>query len=39
MPEELRQRAKIRALEESPDLRDVLIEDLELVLKPARGGR
>ena len=39
MPEELWRRAKIRALEENRDLRDLLIEGLEVVLKHARGGK
>lgn len=33
MPEELWRRAKVRALEENRDLRDLLLEGLELVLK------
>ena len=39
MPEELWQRAKIRALEERRDLRDLLIEGLELVLRHGKGGK
>lgn len=39
LPEELWQRAKIRALEEHRDLRDLLIEGLEWVLKRAKGGK
>ena len=39
MPEELWRRAKIRALEEHRDLRDLLLEGLELVLKRGRGGK
>ena len=39
MPEELWQRAKIRALEEHRDLRDLLIEGLELVLRRGKGGK
>lgn len=39
MPEPLWRRAKIRALEESRDLRDLLLEGLEIVLKrPRKGG-
>jgi len=37
LPEELWQRAKVRAVEERRDLRDLLIEGLELVL--AKRGR
>ena len=37
LPEELWQRAKVRAVEERKDLRDLLIEGLELVL--AKRGR
>jgi hypothetical protein len=33
MPRDLWQRAKIRAVEEQRDLRDLLLEGLELVLK------
>jgi hypothetical protein len=39
MPEELWQRAKIRAVEEHRDLRDLLIEGLELVLRRGKGGK
>lgn len=39
MPEDLWRRAKIRALEENRDLRDLLLEGLELVLKRGRGGK
>lgn len=39
MPEDLWRRAKVRALEEKCDLRDLLIEGLELVLKRPKGGR
>jgi hypothetical protein len=39
MPEELWRRAKVRALEENRDLRDLLIEGLELVLKRPKGGK
>jgi len=39
MPEDLWQRAKIRALEEHRDLRDLLIEGLELVLRRGKGGK
>ena len=39
MPEELWRQAKIRALEEHRDLRDLLLQGLELVLKRGRGGR
>jgi hypothetical protein len=39
LPEDLWQRAKIRALEEHRDLRDLLIEGLALVLKRAKGGK
>jgi hypothetical protein len=39
MPEELWRRAKVRAMEERRDLRDLLIEGLELVLKRAKGGK
>ena len=38
MPEELWKRAKIRAMEEHRDLRDLLLEGLELVLK-RKGGK
>ena len=37
LPEDLWQRAKVRAVEERRDLRDLLIEGLELVL--AKRGR
>lgn len=33
MPEELWRRAKVRAMEERRDLRDLLLDGLELVLK------
>jgi hypothetical protein len=39
MPEELWRRAKVRAMEERRDLRDLLLEGLELVLKRGRGGK
>jgi hypothetical protein len=39
MPEALWRRAKIRAMEERRDLRDLLLEGLELVLKRSSGGR
>ena len=39
MPEALWLRAKARAMEERRDLRDLLIEGLELVLKRGKGGR
>lgn len=39
MPEELWRQAKIRALQENRDLRDLLIEGLELVLKRSKGGK
>ena len=39
MPEGLWRQAKIRALEEHRDLRDLLIEGLEIVLKRGRGGK
>ncbi len=39
IPEELWRRAKVRALEEHRDLRDLLLEGLELVLKRAKGGK
>ena len=38
MPEELWRRAKIRAMEEHRDLRDLLLEGLELVLR-RKGGK
>jgi hypothetical protein len=37
MPEQLWRRAKIRALEENRDLRDLLLEGLELILKRKEG--
>lgn len=39
LSEALWQRAKIRAMEEHRDLRDLLIEGLELVLKRGKGGK
>jgi hypothetical protein len=39
IPEELWRQAKIRALQENRDLRDLLIEGLELVLKRPKGGK
>lgn len=39
IPEELWRQAKIRALEENRDLRDLLIEGLELILKRPKGGK
>jgi hypothetical protein len=39
LPEELWRRAKVRALEEKRDLRDLLLEGLELVLKRGKGGK
>ncbi len=39
MPEELWRQAKIRALEEHRDLRDLLLEGLEIVLRRGRGGK
>jgi hypothetical protein len=39
LPEPLWRAAKIRALEERRDLRDLIIEGLELVLAGKRGGR
>ena len=38
MQEALWRQAKIRALEENRDLRDLLLEGLELVLKRKKGG-
>jgi hypothetical protein len=37
MPEELWRRAKVRAAEERRDLKDLLLEGLELVLKRSKG--
>ena len=39
LPEDLWRRAKVRALEEKCDLRDLLLEGLEIVLKRPKGGR
>jgi hypothetical protein len=39
LPEELWQRAKIRALGEHRDLRELLLEGLELVLRRGKGGK
>ena len=39
MPEALWRQAKIRALQENRDLRDLLIEGLELILKRGKGGK
>ncbi len=38
MPEALWRRAKIRAMEERRDLKDLLLEGLELVLTRGRKG-
>jgi hypothetical protein len=38
MPETLWKRAKVRAMEEHRDLRDLLIEGLELVLRRPKGS-
>ena len=38
LPEELWKRAKVRAAEERRDLRQLLIEGLELVLSKRKGG-
>ena len=38
MPEALWKRAKVCAMEEHRDLRDLLIEGLEWVLKRSKGG-
>ena len=37
MPEDLWRRAKVRAMEERRDLKDLLLEGLDLVLKRVRG--
>ncbi len=37
MPRDLWQRAKVRAVEERRDLKDLLLEGLELVLKQSKG--
>jgi hypothetical protein len=39
IPEPLWRAAKMRALEEKRDLRDLLLEGLEIVLKRAKRGR
>ena len=39
MPEDLWRRAKVRGMDERRDLRDLLLEGLELVLKRGKGGR
>jgi hypothetical protein len=39
LPEPLWRAAKIRALEERKDLRDLIIAGLELVLARKKGGR
>jgi hypothetical protein len=39
LPEDLWRAAKIRALEERRDLRDLLIEGLQLVLARKKGGK
>ncbi len=39
MPEELWRRAKVRAMEQRRDLRDLLLEGLELVLKRSKEVR
>lgn len=39
LPEDLWRQAKIRALEERRDLRDLLIEGLQLVLGRKKGGK
>jgi hypothetical protein len=38
MPEDLWRQAKIRALEEKRDLRDLLLEGLAIVLKRGKGA-
>ncbi len=37
MPEDLWRRAKVRAMEERRDLKDLLLEGLELVLRRSKG--
>lgn len=37
MPEDLWRRAKVRAMEERRDLKDLLLEGLELVLERSKG--
>jgi len=39
MPESLWREAKIRALEEKRDLRDLLLEGLEIVLKRGKAAK
>jgi hypothetical protein len=39
MPEELWRRAKVRAMEERRDLRDLLIEGLEVILKRSKVSK
>lgn len=39
LPEDLWRRAKVRALDEHCDLRDLLIEGLELALRRPKGSR
>ena len=39
MPEDLWRQAKIRALEEKRDLRELLIEGLEIVLKRGKKAK
>ena len=39
MPEDLWRRAKVRAMEERRDLKDLLLEGLELVLKRGKGAK
>ena len=39
MPEALWRQAKVRAMEERRDLRDLLLEGLALVLERGTGGR
>ena len=39
MPEGLWRRAKVRAMEERCDLKDLLLEGLELVLKRGKGNK
>jgi len=37
MPEDLWRRAKVRAMQERRDLKDLLLEGVELVLKRSKG--
>jgi hypothetical protein len=39
MPEDLWRRAKVRAMEERRDLRDLLIEGLEVILKRSKVSK